>query len=59
MSLGIWILLVEYLLSRTFALTFIGWAIYPLVVLVLLGGLLIYAAIDRTAREMLERKLFF
>ena len=58
-ALGIWILLVEYLLSRTFDLAFIGWSTYPLVVLVLLGGLLIYAAIDRNAREMLERKLFF
>ncbi len=53
------ILMIEYLLSITFEIAFIGWSIYPLVVLLLFGGLLIYLAINRSARELLERKLFF
>ena len=59
MALGAFMLLVEFLMNNTFGTEFIGWAIYPLVVLVLLGGLLIYFAIDSSAREMMERKLFF
>lgn len=59
MALGAFMLLVEFLMNITFGTDFIGWAIYPLVVLVLLGGLLIYSAIDSSAREMMERKLFF
>ena len=51
-------LLLEFLLCITFGLTFIGWSYYPLAVLALLGGLLIYLAIDRSAREVMERKLF-
>lgn len=59
MAFGIEILLIELLLGVTFGLSFIGWSLYPLVVLLLLGGLLIYLAINRSAREILERKLFF
>ena len=59
MALGAFMLLVEFMMNLTFGTEFIGWAIYPLVVLVLLGGLLIYFAIDSSAREMMERKLFF
>ena len=59
MALGVFMLLVEFLLKMTFDLRFIGWSIYPLVVLFLFGGLLIYFAINSTAREMIERKLFF
>ena len=58
-AIGGWLLLTEYLLTITFGVRFIGWSIYPLLVLVLLGGLLIYLGIDRTARETVERKLFF
>ena len=58
-ALGALMLLVEFLLDITFDVKFIGWSIYPLVVLVLLGGALIYLAINRSAREMMERKLFF
>ena len=57
--LGAFALLVEYLIDITFHLTFLGWSIYPLIVLVVLGGLLIYLAINSTAREIMERKLFF
>ncbi len=58
-ALGAWMLMVELLIDITFDVAFIGWAFYPLIVLVLLGGALIYLAINRTARETMERKLFF
>lgn len=59
MALGGMVLLTEMLLTVTFGLPFVSWSFYPLGVLVLLGGLLIYLGINRTAREMMERKLFF
>ena len=59
MALGAFMLLIEFLMKMTFGLRFIGWSIYPLVVLFLFGGLLIYFAINSAAREMIERKLFF
>ena len=59
MALGAFMLLVEFLMGITFGLGFVGWSVYPLVVLVLFGGLLIYFAINSAAREMMERKLFF
>ena len=58
-ALGAFMLLMEFLMDLTFHLSYIGWSIYPLVVLVLSGGLLIYLAINSAAREMMERKLFF
>ena len=57
-GLGVWVLAVEYLLRVTFGLPFIGWSVYPLIVLALLGGLLIYLAVNRTAREALARRFF-
>ncbi len=59
MALGALMLLMEFLMELTFGLQFIGWSIYPLVVLILFGGLLIYLAINSAAREIIERKLFF
>lgn len=59
MALGAFMLLIEFLIGITFGLRFIGWSIYPLVVLILFGGLLIYFAINSAARETMERKLFF
>ena len=59
MALGTLLLMVEYLLTVTFQLNFIGWSVYPLIVLSILGGLMIYLAIDKNARETMERKLFF
>ncbi len=59
MALGAFMLLVEVLMKTAFGLHFMGWSIYPLTVLVIFGSLLIYLAINRTAREMIERKLFF
>ncbi len=56
--LGGFMLLVEYLLNDTFHLPAVGWSVYPLVVLAVLGGVLIYLGVSRPAREMLARKLF-
>lgn len=59
MALGAFMLLMEFLMGVTFQLPFIGWSIYPLCVLMLFGGLLIFLAINSSAREIIERKLFF
>ena len=59
MATGLFMLLLEYLLSATLNLAFIGWSLYPLIVLVILGGALIFLGINRTARKIMERKLFF
>lgn len=59
MALGAFMLLIELLMGVTFHLRFIGWSVYPLCVLLLVGGLLIYLAINSAARETIERKLFF
>lgn len=55
---GAFLLLVEFLLDITFNVDYIGWSIYPFVVFALLGGVLIYLGINRSAREIMERKLF-
>lgn len=60
MLLGGCMPVMELLLNRTFALrTELLWSWYPGICLVLLGGLLIFLAICRPAREAMERKLFF
>ena len=59
MALGATVLLIEFLLTHTFALNFVGWSIYPAAVLVMVGGVLIYLAISKPARELIERKFFF
>ena len=59
MAMGVFLLGIEYFLTATFPISFIGWSVYPLIVLVLVGGLLIYLAINSIAREIVERKLFF
>lgn len=52
-------LLTEFLINYTFGLShFIGWSLYSLTTFVLLGGILIFLAICRPARESMER-LFF
>lgn len=58
MAMGAFMLLLEFLLTVTFDRHFVGWSFYPLMALVLLGGFLIYLAINHTARERMERKLF-
>jgi hypothetical protein len=56
---GGFIMLIEFFISITFDIRFFGWSVYPLSVLVLLGGLMFYLAINKSAREIMERKLFF
>lgn len=58
-ALGAFMPLMEFLLNLTFNFpqVFI-WSIYPLVVLVLLGAMLIFLAICRPARETMEQKFF-
>jgi len=56
---GAFIMLIEFLLGYTFRINFIGWSLYPMSVLLLLGGLMFYLAINKSAREIMERKLFF
>ncbi len=56
---GAFIMLIEFFMSLTFTISFIGWSLFPFVVLVLLGGLMFYLAINKSAREIMERKLFF
>ena len=58
LAMGAVILLVEFLLSITFPIPFVGWSVYPLTVLTLLGGLLIFLAISSSAREKMERRFF-
>lgn len=58
-ALGALMLMAEFLMGVTFGFKFIGWSVYPLVVLALLGGFLIYLAANVRMREILERKLFF
>ena len=58
-ALGIFMPVMELLLNITFhrPMVFV-WSEYPLVALVLLGGMLIFLAICRPARETMERKFF-
>lgn len=48
----------ELLIKVTFGTPFAGWSFYPLIVLALLGGMLVFLGINRSARESMERKLF-
>ena len=58
-AFGALTLLTEFLINITFGFSrFIGWSLYPLTTLVLLGGMLIFLAICRPARESMERKFF-
>ena len=58
-AMGTVILLLEWPLSVTFQVAFVGWSVYPMIVFVLLGGLLIFLAINSSVRERMERKFFF
>ena len=58
-ALGVFMPLMEYLICITFRRPrFIGWSLYPLIALVLLGGMLIILALNRPARERMEQKFF-
>ncbi len=59
MALGAFMPLMEYLLCITFEpIRFYGWSLYPLTALVIVGGTLIFLAINRRAREKMEKKFF-
>ena len=58
-ALGVLMPLLEYLIHITFRrIPLLGWSLYPLIVLGLLGGMLIFLAIHNPARETMERKFF-
>ncbi len=58
-ALGCFMLLMEFLLNLTFHMPkFLGWSLYPLIALVIIGGVLFFFASSRTARETLKRKMF-
>lgn len=58
-AMGMFTVLVEFLMNLTFHFPmYIRWSLYPLIASVILGGLLIFLAICRPARETLERKIF-
>ena len=59
MALGAFMPLMELLLCLSVAeIGFVGWFMYPLIPLMLLGGTLIFLAVSTPAREKMERKLF-
>jgi len=58
-AMGLFVLLLEYLICITFQnVSFIGWSLYPLLILLLLGGMLIALGIVRPAKEIVRRKTF-
>ena len=58
-ALGILMPLIEWLICVTFpGITFMGWSVYPLIVLALLGGMLIFLGIHNPSREIMQRKFF-
>lgn len=58
-ALGGFMLLIEFLANLTFNVSkFHGWSLYPLVSLAMLGLFLIFLAIYRPARDVMERKFF-
>ena len=59
MLLGCFMVLIEYMVNLTFQIPkFFGWSFYPLIALMIMGGLLIFLAICKPARQTLERKFF-
>ena len=59
MALRAFMPLMGFLLNLTFfAPRFAFWSLYPMTALVLLGGMLIFLAICRPARQTMERKFF-
>ena len=58
-AFGVFMPLLEFLIWLTFSPGQFGvWFMYPMIVLVLLGGMFIFLAICRPARETMERKFF-
>ena len=58
-ALGLFMPVMELLLSISFPrIGFIGWCWYPMIALILMGGLLIFLAICTPARHSMARKFF-
>ena len=58
-ALGLFMPLMEYLICITFQRPrFTAWSLYPLIALVLLGAMLVFLGINKTARATMERKFF-
>ena len=58
-ALGAFMPVMELLLCITFEpLNFYGWSVYPATPLILLGGTLIFLALNKRAREKMEKKFF-
>lgn len=58
-ALGAFMPLMEFLMCITFdGMQFGVWSFYPMATLALLGGMLIFLAVFRPAREIMERKFF-
>lgn len=59
-ALGVFAPVMELLLNQTFHIPHtVQWAFYPLTILSLLGGLLLFIGCSPSARETLRRKFFF
>jgi hypothetical protein len=58
MGYGVLVFAVEVLMTLTFGFSFKGWSFYPMTSMVLVGGMLIYLAINSVMREKIERRLF-
>ena len=58
-ALGCFVPIIELLICNTCSISYLGWSFYPLAALALLGGMLLFLAINKSAREAMERKLFF
>ena len=58
MALGAFMPLTELFLHITFGIKYTCWSVYPMVCLLLLGGLLIFLAVNRHYREAVKKKLF-
>ena len=59
LAFGAFMPIMELLLCITFPqLSFVGWCFYPLIALVLIGGMLIFLAISSRARDAMEQKFF-
>ena len=58
-ALGAFMPLMEFLLTITFEpIRFYGWSLFPLTALAVVGGALIFLAINRRAREKMEKRFF-
>ncbi len=58
-ALGLFVLLIELLMSVTFApVGFYGWSAYPMTVLLVLGLTLICLGLNHRTREKMQRKFF-